>query len=162
MHPSTRMYGIREESEHSVGKEDRARKRENGREWVGATSRKRRKRASATGSRHTAPRVRRELLQILNISDHQSPRARQYPKVLVLHLFLYRAPIYERGTFFPPLRPPPPVGPLMAIIVRSRNRYHLAIYIIFYSLCFRDWTISRGLHVNRLLIDSNFMGQYYF
>jgi hypothetical protein len=42
--------------------------------------------------------LRRELLQILNISDHQSPWRGNIPKVLALHLFLYRAPIYERST----------------------------------------------------------------
>lgn len=51
-----------------------------------------RKRAPATGAAGL------ELLQILNISDHQSPSAWQYPKVLALHLFLYRASIYERRT----------------------------------------------------------------
>lgn len=69
-----------------------------------------------------------ELLQILNISDHQSPSAWQYPKVLVLHLFLYRAPIYERCTSLP--------SGSIAIIARSCNRQHLAICIIFYSLPF--------------------------
>lgn len=43
-----------------------------------------RERAPAMGGHGRILRRRRELLQILNISDHQSPRARQYPESIGL------------------------------------------------------------------------------
>lgn len=62
--------------------------------------------------------------------------ARQYPKVLVLHLFLYRASIYERSTSFR-------VSGTMAIIARACSRWHLPIYIIFYPSRFMiEWRVS--------------------
>lgn len=109
--------GIRE----TVESEGSCRRRRQ--KWGGKVSRVRVFENGSECRRRAAGTAGFELLQILNISDHQSPSAWQYPKVLVLHLFLYRAPIYERHT-----------SGSIAIIARSRSRQHLAICIIFHFL----------------------------
>ena len=72
-----------EEEEEEEAREEKKKRKEEEEEGIGEGE-----------CRRQAGRARRELSQILNISDHQSPRRGNIRKYWPLYLFLYRAPIY--------------------------------------------------------------------